>query len=169
MLTRFKLLTGIFLALASFHSLALPELTTVGQGTYRYLFWQLYDARLASADGRFADYQRSAPLLLALTYKRDISVDQFIDATVEEWQKLKRSTPVQHKLWSQLLQRAWRDVVEGDTLTALLHRDGSVTFYLNDTECGSITDPAFGPAFFDIWLHPDTSAPKLRRQLIAAQ
>jgi hypothetical protein len=169
MLTRYKLLVGFLLSFLSSTALAVPELTTVGQGTYRYLFWQLYDARLASRDGRFTGYQQSTPLLLELTYKRDISVRQFIDATVDEWRRLKRSTAVQHKLWSQLLERSWRDVAKGDTLAALLLPDGTVTFYLNGTVCGSIEDPTFGPAFFDIWLHPDTRAPKLRRQLIAAQ
>ena len=41
---------------------------------------------------------------------------------------------------------------------------GSVTFLFNQQEIGTIADKKFGPAFFDIWLSPDTSAKKLRRQ-----
>ncbi|MDP2713844.1 chalcone isomerase family protein [Rheinheimera sp.] len=152
-----------------FNAAAVPELTTVGEGSYRYMFWQLYDARLATQSGQFADYQQSAPLLLELTYKRDISKQQFIDATVDEWQKLGHSSKAQQQQWAQQLQSLWQDVQEGDTLAALLQDDGSVKFYLNGTETGVLEDTAFGTAFFDIWLHPDTSAPKLRRQLIAAQ
>lgn len=146
---------------------AVPELTTVGEGAYRYMFWQLYDARLASKNGKFENYQQSTPLLLELTYKRDITRQQFIDATADEWQKLGHSSEAQQQQWVQQLQSLWQDVKKGDTLAALLQHDGTVSFYLNGTATGVLEDSAFGAAFFDIWLHPDTSAPKLRRQLIA--
>lgn len=166
MLKRFNLVVLLFL---SCNVAALPELTTVGQGTYRYLFWQVYDARLATVDGRFSDYQQSTPLLLELTYKRDISVQQFVESTVDEWKKLGRSSAEQQTRWAQLLLNIWQDVAPGDTLAALLQPDGSVIFYHNGAEGGAIEDQRFGPAFFDIWLHPDTSAPDLRRKLIAAR
>ncbi len=146
---------------------ALPSLTTVGEGSYRYLLWQLYDARLASPDGTFSDYQQSSPLLLELTYKRDISKVQFIDATVEQWQKLGQSSEQQQQAWAQTLTELWRDVKKGDRLAALLTEQGQVQFYFNDADIGLVEDKDFAPAFFDIWLHPDTTAPKLRRQLIA--
>jgi hypothetical protein len=148
---------------------ATPDLTTVGEGSYRYLFWQLYDARLASANGTFRDYQHSRPLLLELTYKRNISKQEFIDATVEQWQKLNNSTAQQHQQWAEKLNVLWRDVRDGDRLAAVLTEQGQVQFYFNDTDIGVVEDKAFAPAFFDIWLHPDTMAPKLRRQLIAAE
>ena len=153
--------------LLSFNLKAIPELTTVGQGSYSYLFWQLYDARLATADGRFSGYQQSSPVLLELTYKRDISARQFVDATVDEWQKLNNCSESQQQAWAEQLLTLWRDVKEGDALAALLNSDGRVMFYLNGETLGEVEDSAFGPAFFDIWLHPDTSAPKLRRNLLA--
>jgi hypothetical protein len=152
-----------------FNAVAVPELATVGEGSYRYLFWQLYDARLATQSGQFESYSQSTPLLLELSYKRDISKQQFIDATVDEWQKLGHSSEAQQQQWAAQLQILWQDVKEGDRLAALLLDDGRVQFYFNGTETGVLEDTAFGAAFFDIWLHPDTSAPKLRRQLIAAQ
>ena len=159
----------MLLLLMALQAQATPELKTVGEGSYRYLFWQLYDARLATADGAFTDYRQNAPVLLELTYKRDITKQQFIDATVDEWKKLGHSSAEQQQLWAALLQTLWQDVKEGDRLAALLLDDGRVQFYFNGAETGVLDDTAFGAAFFDIWLHPDTSAPKLRRQLIAAQ
>lgn len=153
---------------AGSHAAAVPKLTTVGEGSYRYLFWQLYDARLATKSGDFDGYQQSAPVLLELTYKRDITKQQFIDATVDEWQKLGHSSETQQQQWATQLQSLWQDVTEGDRLAALLLDDGRVQFYFNGVETGILADTAFGKAFFDIWLHPDTSAPKLRRQLLAA-
>ncbi|MBZ9611911.1 chalcone isomerase family protein [Rheinheimera maricola] len=166
MFKRASILVAVVMA---FQLHATPELKTVGEGAYRYLFWQLYDARLATVDGVFTDYRQNAPVLLELTYKRDISRQQFIDATVDEWQKLGHSTAEQQQLWALKLQTLWQDVKEGDKLAALLLDDGRVQFYFNGVETGVLDDTAFGAAFFDIWLHPDTSAPKLRRQLIAAQ
>ncbi|MBU1310413.1 MAG: chalcone isomerase family protein [Gammaproteobacteria bacterium] len=159
----------VFALLIGFNLHAIPDLKTVGEGSYRYLFWQLYDARLATIDGAFSDYRKNAPVLLELTYKRDITKQQFIDATVDEWQKLGHSSKAQQQQWATQLQALWQDVKEGDRLAALLLDDGRVQFYFNGTETGVLEDTAFGAAFFDIWLHPDTSAPKLRRQLIAAQ
>ena len=90
----------------SFNALAVPELTTVGEGSYRYLFWQLYDARLATADGEFTGYDQNSPVLLELTYQRDISRQQFIDATIDEWRKLGRSSEQQQQQWAGQLQSA---------------------------------------------------------------
>jgi hypothetical protein len=162
-------LSVIFCLMMATNIWAMPELKTVGQGSYRYVFWQVYDARLATADGTFKDYQHSAPVLLELTYKRDISREQFIDATVDEWIKLGHSNAAQRQAWSERLQGLWRDVTKGDTLSALLQADGAVTFYLNNVETGTLVDADFATAFFDIWLHPKTSAPQLRRQLLAVQ
>ncbi|WP_423185886.1 chalcone isomerase family protein [Alishewanella sp. d11] len=144
---------------------AVPDLQTVGQGSYRYMFWQLYDARLASSDGRFVDYQQSAPLLLELTYKRNISRDQFIKATVDEWKKLQQSSPEQQQQWAEQLTTLWQDVKKGDRLAAVLLPDNTVEFYFNGSKTGVLADNAFGPAFFNIWLDNATSAPKLREQL----
>lgn len=147
-------------------ALAVPDLKTVGQGSYRYMLWQLYDARLATADGQFVSYEQSTPLLLELTYKRNITRDQFIKATVDEWQKLQQSSSEQQQQWAQQLTSLWQDVKKGDTLAAVLLADNTVEFYFNGKATGVLSDSAFGPAFFNIWLHNGTSAPKLRAQLI---
>lgn len=148
---------------------AMPDLQLVGEGSFRYLFWQLYDARLKTSDGSFDGYQNNAPVLLELTYKRSISRDQFIDATVDQWQHLGHSSEAQQQNWANKLKGIWQDVGRGDRLAALLQPDMTVDFFLNGEAIGSIKDTEFGPLFFDIWLHPDTSAPTLRRQLLAAR
>lgn len=160
-------LFGVMLALSLSTPLwAVPDLKTIGQGSYRYMLWQLYDARLASGDGSFINYQQSTPLLLELTYKRNISRDQFIKATVDEWKKLKQSSSEQQQQWAEQLATLWQDVKKGDRLAAVLLPDKTVAFYFNGTKTGVLADVAFGPAFFNIWLDSATSAPKLREQLI---
>lgn len=139
----------------------------IGQGQYSYWFWDLYQARLFSSDGRFVDYQQSVPLKLELTYQRDIKKQDFIDATMQQWKIQQGALDKKHKLWAGELGTLWRDVSKGDTLTAVLRQDGLVDFYFNNNLLGRTSDPAFGSAFFDIWLSEKTTAPELRSQLLA--
>lgn len=142
---------------------------TIGTGKFTYLFWHIYDARLASKQGDFVDYKQSTPLLLELTYLRDIKKQDFIDATVGQWQKLDNCSSEQQQNWAKKLSHIWVDIKQGDQLAAVLTTQGSVRFLFNQQEIGTVEDKAFGPAFFDIWLSPNTTAKKLRGQLLAAQ
>lgn len=163
----FVLLLSIWVVPA--HSSQLPDLQKVGSGQYNYWLWHLYDAELYSPNGRFVDYQQSAPLQLTLTYARNISKTEFIDATLDQWKKLQPSQVAAHKRWAAELELLWRDVKKGDRLTASLQADGIIQFYFNDQLLGSTSDAAMGPAFFDIWLSEATTAKELRQQLLAGQ
>ncbi|MBY0416871.1 MAG: chalcone isomerase family protein [Pararheinheimera sp.] len=159
------LLIAVFLC--SFTTQAMPaNIKLMGQGQFSYLFWDLYQAQLYTADGNWSDYQQSAPLVLKLTYQRDISKADFIEATVDQWKHLQGKVSAQHKDWAKQLDKLWTDVKKGDQLSCVLLANGTVQFYFNDKLLGDVTDPAFGPAFLDIWLSEKTSAPKLRKQLL---
>ncbi|MBU1619428.1 MAG: chalcone isomerase family protein [Gammaproteobacteria bacterium] len=158
------LMTAFFCSLSA---QAIPgDIKLLGQGQFSYLFWDLYQAQLYTADGSWNGYQQSSPLVLKLTYQRKISKDDFIEATMDQWKHLQGKLSAQHKEWAGLLDRLWTDVKKGDQLSCVLLPDGTVQFYFNDKLLGDVTDPAFGPAFLDIWLSDKTSAPKLRKQLL---
>lgn len=142
------------------------ELLEVGRGRFDYLFWHIYDAQLQSIDGKFIDYQQSTPMLLSLTYQRDISKADFIDATLDQWQHQHGEVEPRHQEWALLLTDIWRDVKAGDTLSCQRLANGEVQFFLNKNYLGRINDPKFADEFLDIWLGVKTSAPKLRKQLI---
>jgi len=146
----------------------LIDLPAVGKGSFKYLFWHIYDAQLQTVDGTFVDYQQSAPLVLSLTYQRDISKSDFIDATLEQWQHQHGEIKQRHQQWSLLLAEIWRDVKTGDTLSCQRLKQGEVQFFLNTVYLGSINEVAFADEFLDIWLSTSTSAPKLRKQLVQA-
>jgi hypothetical protein len=161
-----KLLVFITL-LCSLNAAAMPEnIKLVGQGQFSYLFWDLYQAKFYTSDGRWTSYQQSAPLVLKLTYQRDISKADFIEATVDQWEHLEGKVTAQHKDWAKQLDSLWTDVKKDDQLSCVLMADSTVQFYFNDKLLGAVTDPKFGPAFLDIWLSEKTSAPKLRKQLL---
>lgn len=146
---------------------AIPtDVKLVGQGQFSYLFWDLYQAELYTQDGGWSDYQQSSPLVLKLTYQRKITKKDFIEATVDQWKHLKGEVSVQHKAWAGQLAEIWTDVKKGDQLSCVLLPDNRVEFYFNNKLLGEVVDPSFGPAFLDIWLSEQTSAPKLRKQLL---
>ncbi len=63
----------------------------------------------------------------------------------------------------------WPNVKAGDVLVLHINAEGNSSFYFNGTRLGQINEPAFGPRFAAIWLHPDSSEPSLRRQLLGHQ
>lgn len=153
--------------LCSLSAQAMPDnVKLVGQGQFSYLFWDLYQAQLYTADGLWSNYQQSSPVVLKLTYQRAISKDDFIEATVDQWKHLQGKVSAQHQQWATQLEQLWTDVKKGDQLSCVLMADGTVQFYFNDKLLGDVTDTAFGPAFLDIWLSEKTSAPKLRKKLL---
>lgn len=142
------------------------SLRTVGQGQFSYLFWDLYQARLATADGQFSNYQQNKPVLLELTYQRDISKEDFVEATLDQWQAQQGELQSRHHAWAQQLSQLWRDVKKGDQLSCLYRADGLVEFSYNGQSLGVVEDPEFGAEFLDIWLGTKTTAPKLRLALL---
>lgn len=141
-------------------------LLTVGQGQFSYLFWDLYQARLATSDGKFVSYRQNKPLVLELTYQRDISKADFVEATLEQWKAQQGRLQQRHLDWASQLDTLWRDVKKGDQLACLLRGDGLVEFSYNGQALGVVADPAFGAEFLDIWLGEKTTAPKLRLALL---
>ncbi len=142
------------------------SLTAVGQGHFRYLFWSVYDAELATQDGRYIDVAQSRPLALTLTYQRDISRDEFIDATLDQWRHVYGDvSPVQQQ-WADALKSIWQDVRDGDQLRCYVDADAVSHFYLNNKPIGHISEPLFSEQFLAIWLDERTSAPSLRRELL---
>ncbi|WP_084164568.1 chalcone isomerase family protein [Rheinheimera texasensis] len=162
---------GVLFALLSLPSQAdeapsVTALKTVGEGQFSYLFWDLYQARLATSDGQFFSYQQNKPLLLELTYQRDISKADFVEATLDQWKAQQGSLQQRHRDWAAQLDKLWRDVKKGDRLACLLRADGLVEFSFNGQPLGLVEDPAFGAEFLDIWLGEKTTAPKLRIALL---
>lgn len=136
------------------------DLNQVGQGSMRWLFWELYQARFYSADGQYraGDF----PQALALRYRRNIGKEDLLDATVTEWQRLGIDWKPQ---WRSQLDALWPSVSNGDELIVRVESTGVSRFYFNWQSLGEVSDPAFGPAFLAIWLSPNSRDPALTRQL----
>ncbi len=146
---------------------ALPDATPVGSGSFRWFGLKLYDATLFAERGTVnaADWA-ATPLALELAYVRSIEGHKIAEASVDEMKKLGLGNSTQRRAWGEAMKRVFPDVSEGTRLTGVYLPGQATRFFRNGEAIGEITDPAFGPAFFAIWLHPKTSAPKLRAALL---
>jgi hypothetical protein len=142
------------------HASPLADLKQVGKTELNWLFWKVYDIRLLSADGQYQPQQY--PLAIAIKYARDISSQQLIQTTVDEWSRLSINWKPS---WKTKLAALWPDVTSGDEIILRVNPDLTSHFYFNDQMIGSIEDRQFAPAFLSIWLSENTREPELRNRL----
>ena len=165
-----KTLLAMASLLVSFGSLAspLPHLSAfeaVGSGTFRFFGMRIYDATLWSPNGK---WDASQPYALELRYARQFDGTAIARRSIEEMRAQRRFSPDTLSKWNQQMRTIFPDVEPGDRLTGVRQPGYGVTFYSDTRKLGDIPDEAFANAFFNIWLHPSTSAPDLRNRLLGA-
>jgi hypothetical protein len=137
--------------------------TIIGEGTLKVFVWEVYDIRLLS-DGAPFSWQRD--FVLEFAYKRELTKDRVIEASIKEMRRQKNITDSQIERWQEYLQQGIKSV-QPATKAALLFTDkGTLTFYYDGKAPVTVTDAAFARAFMNIWLGADTSKTALREALL---
>lgn len=134
-----------------------------GSGKLTWLRLRVYDAQLYTPPG---GYRPEAPAALVIRYGRDIPRTRLIEATADAWERTRPAPARTVEAWLERLSALWPDVARGDEFAVLAVPGEPTVFFFNDAELGRVEDPAFGPAFLGVWLHPQTPSPKLRRKLL---
>ena len=135
-----------------------------GTATFSILFWDLYKSTLYSTSGKYPLSSKSESLIFHINYLADISNEDLIVRTVEQWQHLN----IDKNRYSQYvtaLKKLWPNITDGDSLSLLIQNNKS-HFYFNGLYLGTIDDSHFGQLFIDIWLSKNTSQPTLRAELL---
>ncbi len=146
---------------------ALRDAVVVGSGSFRWFGLKIYDAALwAERSTAIGDDWRGAPLVLELTYARSLVGSKIADASVDEMKKIGIGSAAQHEAWRSAMRATFPDVADGTRLAGVYRPGQPMQFYRDGQRIGEVADPEFGAAFFAIWLHPKTSAPKLRASLL---
>ncbi|EJN34774.1 hypothetical protein PMI35_00523 [Pseudomonas sp. GM78] len=148
---------------------ALPDARRMGGGEMRVFGFSIYSAqlwspRLLAGNPPGAD----VPFALELTYRRSISREDLVEASIKEMRRLSPTPPNSQLMarWEREMQKAFVDVRAGDRITGVyLPREGA-RFYVAETLRHVVRDEAFAEAFFAIWLDPRTRDPQLRAQLL---
>lgn len=142
---------------------------TVGQATLTWGPFTVYDSQLLTPAGRWQPDQW--PLALVITYRRDITRQDLLDATLEQWQAQGIGSEQQRTAWLDQLKAIWPDVNNGTRLAFQADSDGGQFYWQKSGAQAAIVpigprfSPAFRDAFLNIWLSPSTTYPDLRREL----
>lgn len=144
----------------------LPGLRAAGEGSLRFWGMAIYSARLWVSPGFQAENYLAQPLALTLAYERDFSAKSIAERSLTEMQRIGDFSTAQAARWRQALQAALPDIQAGDQLTGLYQPGRSAVFQMKGRTVGEVSDPAFAPLFFGIWLSPRTSEPRLREALL---
>jgi hypothetical protein len=139
----------------------------VGQGTLRFLGFDVYRARLWVTPGFDASDYAARPLALELTYYRAFTAEAIAKRSIEEMRRAGSFTAEQAARWQQALQAALPDVKPGDRLLGVHQPGVGAVFRMGGRVVGEVPDAEFSRLFFGIWLSPRTSEPALRQALIA--
>ena len=139
----------------------MPEL--VGQGTLSVLFLDIYLLKLYSQDGTFS---LNRDFVLEFTYKRHVSKDVIIEASLDEMKKAGGADEAQLASWRDKLDSALIDMEADETASVIFLEEGIITFVSPNNPAVSFQDPSFRNSFALIWLGDKTSHPSLRKKLL---
>ena len=144
---------------------SVPEARLVGRGDFTWFGMSLYIARLWSSEAPPAWGQ---PFALELTYRRALSRDTLVEASLDEMRRLGGANLDDATLqrWSAEMREAFVDVQPGMRITGVYLPGKGCTFYVDDRLHRQVPDARFARAFFDIWLDPRARDPQLRQRLL---
>lgn len=137
--------------------------TLVNETAMRYLGFKVYEIRLWR---RGPSFSREAPFALELEYATRFKGRDIAARSIEEMKAQGYSDAAALGRWRQSMQRLFPDVSAGDRLIGIAIPGKEARFFAGDRLLGTVEDPAFVEAFFDIWLSPRTRAPRVRQALL---
>jgi hypothetical protein len=143
----------------------LPGAALVGQGDFTWFGWRVYQARLWSPA---APVSWEQPFALELIYRRELSRDTLVQASLDEMRRLGGTSVDEARLaaWDDEMRKAFIDVQPGQRITGLYQPGKGGSFYVDDQFRHAVADTDFARAFFAIWLDARTRNPELRRELL---
>lgn len=136
----------------------------VGRARFSVLFWDIYTSTLYTKSGNYYHDNLPASLLFKIEYLKDITTEDLLERTIQQWEHLDIPES-QYNPYISKLKAIWPNISAGDSLTMLVVKEKSI-FYFNNVKVGVIPDQAFSKLFLDIWLSPETSQAQLRAQLL---
>ncbi|MFS2223341.1 hypothetical protein [Pantoea sp. B65] len=141
----------------------------VGSATLNWGPFTVYDSQLLTPQGKYRPQQW--PLALVITYRRDISREDLLSATEQQWQAQAIGSEIQRKSWLSQLDSIWPDVTSGNRIAFQADQQGGQFYWqqsgINDkiSAIGPRFDATFRDAFLAIWLSAKTEYPELRQGL----
>ena len=138
----------------------------MGNGALRFFGFKAYDAYLWSGETSANPLVSKTLFALEIDYTTSLKADEITNVSLVEMSRLRSLNESQVKAWTADLKKAFPDVKSGDKLTGVYLPGKGTRFFFNGRLTSEINDPAFGEAFFAIWLDEKTKQPGLRKALL---
>lgn len=144
---------------------------TVGKAQLSWFMFDIYESRLKAPAGTYqlADDITPHALALQIDYQRNISRDELLNATAEQWKQLGYSS-TRYRPWLAALSGLFPDISKGDQLIYVTDGVEGSLWYAERNHApkvvGLVSDETLNDAFLSIWLSPRSQYPELRKQLI---
>lgn len=141
------------------------SLVTTGEGTARWGFIKLYDAKLKLPAGTKPDEVLTDQVAaqLELCYARSLSVNNFVDGANHA---LPDNLTPEHQQAVERLHAAYQDVNKNDCYQLAHTPDLGTALILNGQELVRIKTPGFKAVYFGVWLGESPLSDKLKTQLL---
>lgn len=146
---------------------ALAGASLLGSARLRFWGFDVYDAQLWTTPGFQTNQYLQQPFGLTLNYLRTLKGAAIAERSLKEMQDIAPIDQAQAAPWLQAMARLFPDVRAGDRITGVHQPGQGARFWLNGQLLGDVADERFSQRFFGIWLHPGTSQPAMRRELLA--
>jgi hypothetical protein len=144
----------------------LPTAQYSGAARLRFFGFDVYDSKLWVGSGfKASDYARY-PFALELSYLRSLSGTAIAERSIKEMRHVGPISAEQEARWLKAMQEAFPDVKAGDRIVGLHTPGTGARFWYNGQSRPAVPDTEFSRYFFGIWLHDNTSEPKLRTSLL---
>jgi hypothetical protein len=156
---------GAPVELAAFASPAAPW-RLQGTGALRFFGFKAYDAYLWVTGNTLDPLLSRTLFALEIVYNTSVTSDEIVNVSLVEMARLRRLSQEQVKYWGDQMQKGIPSVKSADQLVGVYVPKSGTRFFLNGRLVSEINDPAFGDAFFAIWLDEGTKRPELRRALL---
>ncbi len=130
-----------------------------GAAVMRFLGLKVYAIRLWH---KGSGYRPDAPFALELEYARHFAGSDIVERSLAEMRDQGWRDEAQLARWRTAMRTVLPDVRAGDRLIGIAIPQVEARFYAGERYLGTVADPAFVAAFFDIWLSEKTSAPRVR-------
>ena len=143
------------------------QLSAGGSFTYALIFDVLCGASYLPSDVSARDFKSSSSKALILAYKRDFSAEEFRTVTSELFRKNNPDDLVQ-TLSAELkaFNTFYEDIKAGDRYQLTLLNGSWLELRKNDRVLGTIQNPKFGDAIFNVWFGDKPMSSSLKRQLL---
>ena len=135
-----------------------------GQGFLRFFGFKIYEAKLLS------EYKSgeifNSKFYLRIKYFRDFKGKDIAKISFKEMHRLNLIAKEKESVWLAWMEENIPDIKKDDVLKGVYMPEEGIVLHHNENLVATLSDKDFARSFFLIWLHENTSEPKLRQKLL---